>query len=51
MYFCFRLVMMMKGLVLEGEPWCFDYSLLVLKIVENLEAVDMEDFCYTNFWV
>lgn len=37
--------------VLEGEPWSFDYPLLVLRAVENLESVDLEEFCYTNFWV
>lgn len=37
--------------VLEREPWSFDYSLLVLKRVEDMENLDLADFCYTNFWV
>lgn len=37
--------------VFEGEAWSFDYSLLVLKRVENMENLDLADFCYTNFWV
>ena len=30
--------------VLEGEPWSFDYSLLVLKWVEDMENLDLADF-------
>lgn len=37
--------------VLEGDPWSFDYSPIVLKKVDDLGNLDLADFCYTNFWV
>lgn len=46
MSICFLLRMSGRDKVLDGKPWSFDCSLLVLKNVEN-----MDDFCFTKSWV
>ncbi|PON68355.1 hypothetical protein PanWU01x14_096750 [Parasponia andersonii] len=40
-----------KRRILEGEPWCFSKSLLVLKEFDDLESPGQGDYRFVKFWV
>ena len=37
--------------VMMGEPWAYDKHLVILKRIEEDEAIKEVEFCETSFWV